>query len=244
MTDWATYFSGRVVVISPHLDDAVMSLGATIAKAIEAGAQVEVLTVFAYKPQSSAPVGPWDRLCGYETEGQAATARRAEDQQACRALGAREHWLTYGAEPYERGASDDEIWAAVETATRGANTVLMPGHPLEHPDHAELTRLLLSKGLNARYKGLYAEQPYAYNHRGTPPGPTVPALASSLRAPLSWTRSAANRSHRATKLRAVRSYASQLRYLGLGGSLIGSLRLRYLIWDEARRGGEAIAWLP
>ena len=38
---------GRLVVVSPHLDDAVLSLGATLAHAVESGATVEVLTVFA-----------------------------------------------------------------------------------------------------------------------------------------------------------------------------------------------------
>ena len=74
-------FAGRVVVVSPHLDDAVMSLGATIAKAVQSGTRIEVLTVFAYKPSSSEPAGPWDTRCGYETEGQAADSRRAEDRQ-------------------------------------------------------------------------------------------------------------------------------------------------------------------
>ena len=45
---------GRVVVVSPHLDDAVLSLGATMAHAIESGAKVEVLTVFGCEPTSSA----------------------------------------------------------------------------------------------------------------------------------------------------------------------------------------------
>lgn len=243
-TDSDGRFTGRVVVISPHLDDAVMSLGAAIAKAVQAGAHVKVLTVFAYKPGSPEPAGPWDTLCGYKTEGQAAGVRRAEDQKACLALGAEPHWMSFGAEPYQRGATDDAIWSAVESVTRGADLVMLPGHPLEHPDHAELSQLLLSRGLNCRALGLYAEQPYAYNHRRQPPGgATIRPLAAVTNTPLSWTRVSCNRAQRRAKLEAVTAYRSQLRHLGLGQSGMGFFRLRHLLWNEAAQGGEAVAWL-
>ena len=41
----------KVLLISPHLDDAAMSAGATIAALTAAGSQVVVCTVFAGKPQ-------------------------------------------------------------------------------------------------------------------------------------------------------------------------------------------------
>jgi LmbE family N-acetylglucosaminyl deacetylase len=237
-------FAGRVVVVSPHLDDAVMSLGATIAKAAQAGARIEVLTVFAYKPSSSEPAGPWDTRCGYTTEGQAADSRRAEDRQACLALGAEPHWMNFGAEPYQRGASNDEIWSAVDAATRGADLVLLPGYPLKHPDHAELSQLLLTRGLNCQTVALYAEQPYSFDHRSEPPSSApVDALQAVADKPLVWTRVSASGAHRRSKLEAVRAYRSQLRHLGLGKSGIGTFRLRYLLWHEATRGGEAVAWL-
>ncbi len=50
----------RVVVVSPHSDDAVLSLGAAIAAWARRGAEVEVLTVFALDPGSHAPAGGWD----------------------------------------------------------------------------------------------------------------------------------------------------------------------------------------
>jgi LmbE family N-acetylglucosaminyl deacetylase len=234
-----------VVVVSPHLDDAVMSLGATIAQAVAAGAQLEILTVFAYKPLSQAPAGPWDTLCGYATEGQAADSRRAEDRQACSVLGAEPHWMSFGAEPYERGGTEDEIWSAVQSATRGADLVLIPGYPLEHPDHAQLSQLLLRRGLTCRKIALYAEQPYAFDRRKTPPGAvSLPALEPVLGKPPVWTRLRTSRAHRRIKLQAVRAYRSQLRHLGLGESGLGFFRLRYLLWHEAAHGGEAVAWLP
>ncbi|MDP9436492.1 MAG: PIG-L family deacetylase, partial [Actinomycetota bacterium] len=43
---------GRVAVVSPHLDDAVFSLGASIRGAVRRGTRVEVLTVLAGLPDS------------------------------------------------------------------------------------------------------------------------------------------------------------------------------------------------
>ena len=71
---------GRLVVVSPHLDDAVLSLGATIAHAVQSGSNVEILTVFACAPDSNAPTDDWDRKSGFTTEGEAAQQRRREDE--------------------------------------------------------------------------------------------------------------------------------------------------------------------
>jgi LmbE family N-acetylglucosaminyl deacetylase len=232
--------SGRVVVVSPHLDDAVMSLGATIAQAVRAGADLVVLTVFAYIPSSEALAGPWDTSCGYSTEGQAARARREEDRRACLILGAKPRWLDFGAEPYERRGSQDEIWSAVEAETRGADAVLLPGYPLTHPDHSELSELLLRKGLSCGALALYAEQPYQFWKRKIPLVSSIaPALQDLIGGSLTWSRVLTDSEYRGIKRRAVQSYRSQLRHLGLG-----AFGLRRMIWHEAAQGGEALAWLP
>jgi LmbE family N-acetylglucosaminyl deacetylase len=229
---------GRVVVVSPHLDDAIMSLGATIATAVRRGATVEVLTVFGYGPVSSTPAGPWDTKSGFSTEAEACHARRDEDDRACRILGATPRWLDFGAEPYERRGSPDEILAAVKAIVAGADCVLLPGFPLAHADHAELSRLLLSANLSGHI-GLYAEQPYLFYERNRlPPVMRAPAIDDLLSETPQWTRQRVGRAERRLKLRAVRSYRSQLYQLGL--SHIGLYRM---LWHESLQGGEAIAWL-
>ena len=236
---WRERLLKRVVVVSPHLDDAVMSLGATIAWAVQAGAKIEVLTVFPSIATSTAPAGPWDRDCGFDTEGEQATERREEDRQACLLLGATPRWLNFGAEPYERRGSDDDIWSAVQAATEGADLILVPGYPLLHPDHAYLSELLLRKGLSGRRTVLYTEQPYAYTHNMSPLGSAVaPAIKPLIGAPISWTRVRTERTHRQVKLKAVRCYKTQLRHLGLRN--IGLYRM---LWRERAQGGEAVAWL-
>src|SRR5207244_2118642 len=92
-----------VVVISPHLDDAIFSLGAAIAQTVRSGGDVTVLTVFAGDPSSSAPAGNWDARAGFATVGEAAHARRREDERACAHVGAIPVWLPFGDEQYPRG---------------------------------------------------------------------------------------------------------------------------------------------
>ena len=234
---------GRLVVVSPHLDDAVLSLGATLAHAVESGANVEVLTVFAGNPRSAAPTDDWECKAGFATEGAAAQQRRIEDRSACAILGVAPRWFDISPHPYERRESMEEVVSAVVAATAGADTVLIPGFPLKHADHASLTHALLSHGLNCRSLGLYAEQPYSFDLRATPSGP-IPAMpAACVRSgAFTWDHARAQRRHRQLKLRAVQQYQSQLRLLGLRQRGRGYLRLRRMLWQEARLGGETIAW--
>jgi LmbE family N-acetylglucosaminyl deacetylase len=234
---------GRLVVVSPHLDDAVLSLGATLAYAVEAGSKVEILTVFACAPDSNAPTDDWDRKSGFATEGQAAQQRRREDATACAILGVTPRWFEFGAQPYDRHASLQEVVSAVAAAAAGADAVLVPGFPLAHADHAALTNGLLSHGLSCRSVGLYAEQPYSFDRSATPAGPVPDMPAARVRSgTLTWQRAGATRKHRRLKLRAVKQYVSQLPQLGLRQRGLGYLRLRRMLWHEARLGGETIAW--
>lgn len=231
------------MVVSPHLDDAVLSLGATMAHAVESGSKVEILTVFACAIQSNAPTDDWDRKSGFITEGEAAQQRRREDETACRILGVAPRWFDYGAQPYDRRASIEEVVSAVAAATEGADAVLVPGFPLAHADHAALTNGLLSHGLSCRRVGLYAEQPYSFDRSATPAGPVSDMPAAQVRSgTLTWQRASATRKHRDLKLRAVKQYVSQLPQLGLRQRGLGYLRLRRMLWHEARLGGETIAW--
>ncbi len=222
----------RVVVLSPHLDDAVLSLGATIARTARSGSDVKVVTVFAGNPDSTAPAGRWDRFMGFHSAGESCRARRAEDRLACERLGATPVWLPFNDDQYGRGADDDEVWAAMATAVEDAETVLVPGFPLEHPDHRWLTRVVLVKGLAGARIGLYAEQPYTWRKAADP---TVPELIRPLvKGPARWMRLPAQRADRRAKVRAGRTYRSQL-------PLLGRLALWRIVLYEARSGGEGLA---
>jgi LmbE family N-acetylglucosaminyl deacetylase len=230
--------NGRVVVVSPHLDDAVLSLGATIAAAVRCGATVEVLSVFCGDPFSQAAAGPWDRHAGFSSEGEASRSRREEDRAACGTLGARSHWLAFADEQYDRHGGEAEIGPAVLKATQGADAVLIPGSPLTNPDHAWLVAMLLRKRFDCRRLGLYVEQPYTFQG----PGGGVPALSGVVKSGVpqtpTWRPTDTSSGDWTLKRRALNCYRSQLGQLGLG--FIG---LRRMLGSERARGGETVAWL-
>ena len=230
---------GRVVVVSPHLDDAALSLGASIAFAARHGAAVEVLTVFAGETGSDVPAGGWDTRGGFGTEGEAARARREEDKAAFALLGAKVTWLPFGDEQYDRHGGEDEVWRAVADAVAEADAVLVPGFPLTHADHAWLSKLLVRRGLPCRRIGVYVEQPYAYRVRKTRPRPNVSEELSS--ASVRWARLSARPVDRGAKREAIAMYRSQVGLLGLSPGL-GST-LDRMLWREFLHGGEVVAWL-
>jgi LmbE family N-acetylglucosaminyl deacetylase len=211
---------GRVAVLSPHLDDAILSLGAAIA---HTRAEVTVVTVFAGDPDSAEPAGDWDSQAGFRTEGDAARARRREDELACDDVGAWPVWLPFGDHQYTRD-DDAMVLAAVAEAVAGADTVLVPAFPLLHDDHARLLRLVEGDGLGGRRLGRYVEQPYA-------------AAWSDEAAGDGWLPLAAGVRDRLTKLRACRRYATQLPLLSRNGPIMSPL-VRY----EAAHGGEWVKW--
>ena len=225
--------SRRIVVVSPHSDDGVLSLGAAMASWARTGILVQLLTVFALDPASDAPAGGWDARAGFSTEGEAALARRAEDEEACAILGATAGWLAFGSVDYERHGDQAAVRDAVEAAAAGVDALLLPGSPLSHPDHEWLVRALVGSRLGCRRLGLYVEQPYA---RRTDNEPRVPPWAEeALRgAPVFGSVPVALRD-RVAKWRAVREYRTQLPLLGMARSL--------------RRGshsltvGERVAWV-
>jgi len=206
----------RVVVVSPHLDDAALSLGAAIARAARRGTPVTVLTPLAGDPDSAEP-DPWALTCGFATAGEAARARREEDRRACAILGAEPVWLPFG-----RDTPDDVLRAALLERLEAATTVLTPGHPCSHPSHARVSRVVRAAGLPARI-GLYADQPYAmWQQLGRPPetGTRARNAAALLarRAPpapgAGWTTLPRTRRDWLAKQRAIRAYRSQMRAFG------------------------------
>jgi LmbE family N-acetylglucosaminyl deacetylase len=216
-----------VVVVSPHLDDGVLSLGAAMSTWARSGARVELLTALACDPDSRAPTGGWDARGGFATEGESARARREEDAAACTTLGVTPTWLPFGSVDYERHGDEREVAAAVRDAIGGAELVLLPGFPLSHPDHEWLVRALVESAPPAGGLAFYAEQPYAARAgslAALPPWLTertglAPSLAE-LPGPVQA---------RVAKWRAVRRYRSQLPLLGLGG---------------LRGGTHVLAWRP
>ena len=206
----------ELVILSPHFDDGVLSLGAAMASWVRAGHRVALVTVLGCDPESGAAAGGWDRRSGFTTEGEAAVARRHEDRRASGRLGVLTTWLPFGSLDYERHGTDGDVWGALATAV-SADWVFVPGVPLSHPDHAWIHRLVVDR-IPPEHLALYAEQPYTQRFGGAPFEP-VPA---SMR-------------DRVAKWRAIREYRSQLALLAMRRTLRrGPLRLALAV--------ERIAW--
>jgi LmbE family N-acetylglucosaminyl deacetylase len=225
-----------LAVLSPHLDDAVLSIGAFLRHVSRRGSNVTVVTVLANDPTADGPAASWDAACGFESAAAAARGRREEDRQACAVLGVEARWLPYGDETYGRGAPDDEIWREIRTAVHGVDAVLVPGYPLRHADHLWLAELVCKRRDELDCPiWLYSEQPYAAGSliraRATLP-PTNAVLAATE---VSWRRVAASASDRRAKRRAISHYHSQLRRLGL--AKLAAVRI-----EELSRRGELIGW--
>ncbi|HXF98348.1 MAG TPA: PIG-L family deacetylase [Gaiellaceae bacterium] len=222
----------RLAIVSPHLDDGILSLGAAIAAWARVGARVLLVTVFALEPASEAPSGGWDRRAGFATEGEAARARREEDRRACAIVGAEPVWLPFGSVDYERRGNERTVREAVAAALAGADAVLLPGYPLTQPDHAWLARALLGHDLGPGRVGLYAEQPYAARAGGPAAVPSWLGVEGSFEPARAGLRDLL------AKWRAVRAYRSQLPLLGMRelrrGPLALALKRERVAWLDGR----------
>jgi LmbE family N-acetylglucosaminyl deacetylase len=229
--------SGKtLVVVSPHLDDAALSLGATLAEASRTGLELVNLTVFAGDPNSTAPPGNWDRKTGFSSAGAVARARRVEDAAACALLGMSPVWLPFP--DYQYTSDRSEVWPAIKPALERADMVLIPGFPLAHPDHRWLSELIRDHEDALPELGFYVEQPYAewewFGQRRLP-GDRGSEFTSR---PVNWIRSRGSAQAWLRKQRACRAYKSQL---GAMARPAERLLARIALY-ELGRGGEALGF--
>jgi LmbE family N-acetylglucosaminyl deacetylase len=123
---------GKLMIISPHLDDAVFSCGEVMA--CQRGALVA--TLFAGMPPPSLPLTSWDATSGFSGSLEAMHLRREEDRRALERLHASPAWLNfldsqYGDPP---GAADLAAAIANQVEAQNPETVLLPAG-LFHSDH-------------------------------------------------------------------------------------------------------------
>ncbi len=118
-------------MVSPHLDDAVLSCGQMLA-----GRHSTVLTVCAGVPEDGF-VSQYDADSGFLTSRKAMLARRAEDKAATAALNARHVWLNFMDGAYPNPPEREAVATRIRMALRrlGAEVVFFPAGTV-HPIHA------------------------------------------------------------------------------------------------------------
>lgn len=157
----------RPVVVSPHLDDAVLSAAGFLA----AHPGSVVVTVLA--GQVSGPDGPllsdWDRRCGFQPGDDPVAVRRAEDAAALALLGARPVWLSHPDSAYcppGREPAPAMLAAALAPVLRElAPTAVAAPLGLGHPDHHrvhEAALLLRAEDPHGAAWLWYEDHPYRY----------------------------------------------------------------------------------
>ncbi len=137
--DWGTVPPAeleRIVVVSPHLDDAVLGCSYLLA----AHPAVTVVTAFAGRPvEYPDPPGHWDALGGFGPGDEVHVTRRAEDAAALGSFDARPVWLDFVEHSYlERDdwVRPEQVVDALEAAVRAPNpTAVFAPFGLANPDH-------------------------------------------------------------------------------------------------------------
>lgn len=126
-----------IVIVSPHLDDAVLSCGEAMQ-----GAKARILTVFAGIPTGDLPLTHFDANSGFTGAEQAVRARRTEDKRAGWVLGASTEHLAFFDRQYGVTHDVGEVVAMMrERLAAIAPTVLYAPLGLLHPDHELVARV-------------------------------------------------------------------------------------------------------
>jgi LmbE family N-acetylglucosaminyl deacetylase len=128
----------RIVVLSPHFDDAAMGAGLLLIRHDQA--DTTVITVYGGRPPAYPPEPtPWDALGGFKAGDDVVAVRRQEDEAAMAVLGARPVWLEFADHQYlaeEDRARAEDVAPALEKAIIDREpTVVFSPMGLANPDH-------------------------------------------------------------------------------------------------------------
>jgi LmbE family N-acetylglucosaminyl deacetylase len=128
----------RVVVLSPHFDDAAMGAGQMLIRHV--GARTAVITVLGGRPPAYPdPPTPWDALGGFRAGDDVVAIRREEDRAAMEVLGAEPVWLDFPdhqyLEPDDRPKPEAVAPALEEALAAQAPTAVFVPMGLANPDH-------------------------------------------------------------------------------------------------------------
>jgi LmbE family N-acetylglucosaminyl deacetylase len=126
----------RVVIVSPHLDDAVLSCGRFMA----AHSGVTVITVFAGNPAAyPVPQRLWDVQSGFGPDDDVMEVRRGEDAAALALLDARPMHLDYVEHSYNAGdrpVAPEKLAEGLVPALEALDpTLVLAPFGLANPDH-------------------------------------------------------------------------------------------------------------
>lgn len=171
----------KTVILSPHTDDAIFSLGDWM----QSQKQVAILTIFAGIPNDSV---------GFEKH----SILRKEHERACETMGVQYANADFLDDVYQPRPDDQEIVSWLERYIRPTDQIVCP-LGIKHPDHIQLRRVVQKFFPIDRY---YAELPYMVNY---------PDMVHDLRESLDIKESLRLLKTTDLKRKAVECYVSQLK---------------------------------
>lgn len=169
------------VVLSPHLDDAVLSCW----HLLSGPGEVSVINVFAGSPAPGTEPAWWDRASGATDSALRMQERRAEDREAFALAGRAATNLDFLDEQYEPpGQPVEEIVDRLRELITPDTVVYAPAALGEHDDHERVRSAALVLWSSGQPVRLYADHPHAVrlgwpawvNGFETRPGADVGAL--------------------------------------------------------------------
>jgi LmbE family N-acetylglucosaminyl deacetylase len=127
----------KILLISPHLDDAILSAGRLMADRTDN----VVVTVFAGNPEDAENVHtPYDKTCGFGDAAGAMYARREENDLATALLNADAVNFDYVDEQYGEPADMEQVLEALQRVVDGRDYDYILGPlGLGHPDHVKVS---------------------------------------------------------------------------------------------------------
>lgn len=224
----------RIVLVSPHLDDVVLSASAQLGRP-----DLMVVTACTGAPADDAPLGEWDRLTGASNAAARVRDRLAEDSAALavfdvQAIG-RLGFPDGQHLPGGTTATHAGLVAALREELADATEVWAPAGIGCHPDHLAVRDAVLDAADPDAVVHHYADVPYSLRYgwppsvTGTPSGsPFLDVelwLAEELRATGLDAAELTRTVHRLTpeqqrrKVAAMACYATQIPALDIGGAL-------------------------
>ena len=183
----------RVLAVSPHLDDAAFSAGATLAALADAGHEVTVLTCFTRSvpdPTGFALACQLDK--GLPAEADYMALRRAENDAALAGLGATPVDLDLPEAPHRGYTSaadlfggvhpDDDVWHEVADRLTGltADLWLAPQALGAHVDHLQVLRAVAALDRPVLW---WRDSPYVLRQPDAGAGDALPRGLAPVRLP-------------------------------------------------------------
>jgi LmbE family N-acetylglucosaminyl deacetylase len=158
----------RIVVLSPHFDDAAMGAGQMLIH--HAGAsETTVVTVLGGRPPVYPdPPSEWDALGGFNAGDDVVAVRREEDRAAMEVLGATPVWLEFADHQYLKPAdrpTPAEVAPVLATTLEDATpTAVFVPMGMANPDHVMTHEAsLLVRGQHPEW-AWFAYEDHGYKH--------------------------------------------------------------------------------